>query len=139
MSQAKASAPSPARTGDRAWRSVEARADYQRRLRAAGIDPDAEPPEDKDAFRNQLARRIAMFINSWRGCKEPLCRRNRGCMAPHIECANIPRPSPEQMARDWPKVQAAVNKALQARLAAEYSLSFRDGAQRRTRNPEPQK
>ena len=139
MSQANASAQSSARTGARASQIDEERADYHRRLRAAGIYPDGEVPADMEVFRNQLARRIHMLINTWRGCPEPLCRRNRGCMAPHIECANIPRPSPEQMARDWPKVQAAVNKALQARLAAEYSLSFRDGAQRRTRNPEPQK
>jgi hypothetical protein len=117
MSQAKASAHSPAQTGDRPWQSEEGRADYQRRLRAAGIDPDAEPPPDMDAFRNQLARRIAMFINAWRGCKEPLCRRNRGCMAPDIHCANVARPSPEQLARDWPRVQAAVSKALQAEIA----------------------
>ena len=118
MSQAKASAPSPAPTGDRPWRSAEGRADYQRRLRAAGIDPDAEPPPDMDAFRTQLARRIAMFINAWRGCKEPLCRRNRGCMAPNFNCANAPRSTPEQRARNWPRVPAAVNKGLQGRLAA---------------------
>ncbi|MBI2714882.1 MAG: hypothetical protein HYX37_10570 [Rhizobiales bacterium] len=75
-----------------------------------------------------------MFINSWRGCKEPLCRRNRGCMAPNYNCANAPRSSPEQRARDWPRVQAQISKALRARLAAlggedaEKSLSFRDGA-----------
>ena len=117
MSQAKASVPSPAQTGERAWRSDEARADYQRRLRAARIDPDAEPPSDMDAFRNQLARRIAMFINAWHGCKEPLCRRHRGCMAPDIHCANVRQPTPEEVERDWPRVQAEFYKALQAEIA----------------------
>lgn len=117
MSQANASAPLAARTGARAPQIDEERADYHRRLRAAGIYPDGEVPADMDVFRNQLARRIHMIINAWHGCKEPLCRRNRGCMAPNIHCANAPRPTPEQMARDWPKVQAEVYKALQAELA----------------------
>lgn len=118
MRQAKASAPSPVPSGDGVWESEEERADYDRRRRAAGIDPGADPDQDMDAFRNQLARQIYMLINNWRGCKEPLCRRHRGCMAPHIDCANLPRPTPEQMERDWPKVQAEFTKALQAALAA---------------------
>ena len=117
IGKANTSVPSPARTGGRAPHTDKEQAEYQRRLRAAGIDPDAEPPQDKDAFRYQLARRIAMFINAWRGCKEPLCRRNRGCMAPNFNCANAPRPSPEERARDWPRVQAEVYKALQAEIA----------------------
>ena len=66
MSQAKASAPSPAPTFAQAWESEEERADYHRRLRAAGIDPGVDPDQDMDAFRNQLARQIYMLINNWR-------------------------------------------------------------------------
>ena len=117
MSQAKASAHSPTSTADRVWESDEERAAYRRRLRAAGLDPGADPEQDMDAFRNQLARRIYMLINNWRGCKEPLCRRHRGCMAPNIDCANLPRPTPEQMERDWPRVQAEFYKALKAEIA----------------------
>ena len=118
MSQANASTQSPARTDDRAPQSDETRqADFHRRLRAAGIDPESEGPADMDAFRYQLARMICMFLNKWRGCKEPLCQRNCGCMAPDNFCANVERPTPEQRARDWPKLQAKVYKALHARLA----------------------
>jgi hypothetical protein len=52
----------------------------QGRRRAARFD-DAVP-EDVNEFRRQLARRIAMFVNNWHGCPEPVCRRHRGCMAP---------------------------------------------------------
>ncbi len=86
-------------------------------MRAAGIDPDGEGPEDMDAFRLQLARMIAMFLNEWHGCPERICRRNHGCMAPDIHCANVPQPSPEEMERDWPKVQFEVYKALKAEIA----------------------
>ena len=58
-----------------------------------------------------------MFVNRWHGCPERLCRRNRGCMAPDNFCANVERPTPEQMARDWPRVQAEVDKALKAEIA----------------------
>src|SRR5690349_20742851 len=57
-------------------------ADYLHRLRAAGIDPEAELPEDMDAYRYRLARMILMYVNDWPGCPLPICRRMRGCMAP---------------------------------------------------------
>jgi hypothetical protein len=116
IGKANASAPSPARTGARAPHTDKEQADYQRRLRAAGIKED-ECPENMDAFRLQLARQIAMFLNHWHGCKERLCRRNRGCMAPDIHCANVEQPSPEQRARDWPKLQYEVYTALKAEIA----------------------
>jgi hypothetical protein len=89
-------------------------ADYRRRLRAAGIDPDGEIPEDIDAFRYELARRIHMYLNTWHGCPESFCRRQRGCMAPNIACSNVERLSPEEEERRWREVQADVYKALDA-------------------------
>ncbi len=97
--------------------SEERQADFLRRLRAAGIDPESEGPADIDAFRYQLARMICMFLNEWRGCPQTICRRNRGCMAPDSFCANVEQPTPEQMERDWPEVQAEVYKGLKAHLA----------------------
>jgi hypothetical protein len=89
---------------------------FERRLKAAGID-DTEP-DDMDEIRLLLARRISMLRNHWRGCREPLCRRHRGCMAPRIVCANIPPLAPEEEEQRLQEVKAALYKALQARRAA---------------------
>ncbi len=89
---------------------------YQRRLKVAGLDND-KIPDDADEFRYQLARRICMFINTWHGCPELLCARNRGCMAPNNFCANMPPVSAEEMERDWPQVRAEIYKAVKAHIA----------------------
>jgi hypothetical protein len=39
-------------------------------------------------------------------------------MAPNIVCANVEQPSDEELARDWPRVQAEVRKAFDAHFAA---------------------
>jgi hypothetical protein len=92
--------------------------DYERRLKAAGLDNDTIPDDD-DAFRFELARRITMFFNEWHGhCPEPLCQRNRGCMAPNNFCANVRQPSPEELWREWPSARAEVYTAVQEHLAA---------------------
>ena len=92
---------SPVRNDERDRHGPEEQADYQRRLRAAGLGPDTELPENMDAFRYQLARQIAMFLNQWHGCPEPLCQRNRGCMAPHSHCANAEPLPPDPDDREW--------------------------------------
>ena len=69
----------------------------RRRMKAAGFvreDADDTEPVDIDALRCRMARSIHMAINTWKGCTEPLCRRERGCMAPTGRCTNRP-PSPE--------------------------------------------
>jgi hypothetical protein len=83
-----------------------------RRARREAIERgDDEPPEDKDEFRNALARRIARFLGNreqaWRDCPERLCRRQRACVAPHIHCTNRPPPAstPEGVARAGAAVQ----------------------------------
>ena len=38
-------------------------------------------------------------------------------MAPSNRCSNVEPPTPEEMERDWPRVQAEVYKALKAHLA----------------------
>jgi hypothetical protein len=89
---------------------------YRRRLKVAGLHDDTMP-DDIDEFRNQLARRICMFINEWHGCPELLCARNRGCMAPNGNCANCPPPTAEEMERDWPQVRAEIYNAVKAVIA----------------------
>jgi hypothetical protein len=94
------------------------RDNYQARLKAAGIDTE-NMPEDMDEFRWQFARVIAMFLNEWHGCPERLCRRHRGCMAPHnFRCSNWPPSTKEEMDREWELVRAEVYKELKAALAA---------------------
>jgi hypothetical protein len=88
----------------------------ERRLKATGLDaPDTGDIED---IRRRLTRRIAMVNNRWHGCPEPICRRNRGCMAPRIVCANIPPRAPADEERRVREIQAALRKALQARRGA---------------------
>jgi hypothetical protein len=105
------------RTLARTARAASRRASFARRLKAAGIGP-AEVPTDIDAFRRALARQIYMFVNAWHGCREPMCRRHRGCMAPDDVCANVaclPAVTDEQ----WQKVQAEVRQALAAAIDGE--------------------
>jgi hypothetical protein len=90
---------------------------YRQRLKAAGLD-DGNKPDDMDEFRHRIARSIAMFLNEWHGCPEPLCQRHRGCMTPNCVCTNIPQPSDEEVARDWPLVKFEIYKALKQELAA---------------------
>ena len=94
---------------------------YESRMKAAGFRKDDAPPADIDAFRYALARRIAMFINDWRGCPEPLCKRMRGCMAPHSRCTNA-RPvkaDPEALARTMALVHRTLREAIDRRDAAK--------------------
>ncbi len=82
-------------------------------MKAAGFRKGDAPPDDIDAVRTSLARRIAMLINDWRGCPEPLCRRMRGCMAPRIRCTNA-RPvkaDPERTARTLALVKRAMRES----------------------------
>lgn len=79
----------------------------ERRAKLMKLWGDADPPEDIDEFRKALARRIARYIDRWRGCPEPACRRHRRCEAPHVSCTNH-RPArphtPEQTARAMAQV-----------------------------------
>jgi hypothetical protein len=100
---------------------------YESRMKAAGFGPDAPRPKDIDAFRYSIARRLAMIVNNWRGCPEGLCRRHRGCMAPHIHCTNTapPNATPEQLARTLALVQRIAREA-EASCAAEEGDQCRE-------------
>lgn len=92
-------------------------ADLARRLGAAGIDPQAEPPEDMDEFRRHFARYICMFVNDWRGCPLRLCRRMHGCMAPESQCANH-ADDPPMTREEWDVARVDIRRALDERIAA---------------------
>ena len=79
--------------------------DLRRRLRAVGLSRDCPEPAvmTPDDIRSAMARRISMIINRWPGCREPLCKRNRGCMAPRILCSN---PGKEKPMSDWAQGRA---------------------------------
>lgn len=91
--------------------------DYARRVDAAGLGRDQPAPTTVDGMRNAMARKIAMVMNEWRGCREPLCRRMRGCMAPRIGCSNRKerRPRTErQVARDMARLMRHLRAAAKA-------------------------
>ena len=79
-------------------------------------DDDDDPvPADIDEFRLELARRIATFVQAWRTCRRPPCRRARRCAA-RTTCASIANrvpPSPHEDAA----VMANVYRQVQRRLA----------------------
>jgi hypothetical protein len=91
---------------------------YESRLKAAGLDGDT-PPKDIDEFRNRVTRRLYIILNRWRGCPQPLCRRYRGCVAPHIVCSNARPPPAEDTEEKWRAVQAKFYQMLTAHLAAD--------------------
>jgi len=94
---------------------------YDARMKAAGFTGGDPVPKNIDVFRMRLARRIAMFINDWRGCPETLCRRQRGCMAPRIRCTNA-RPvkaDPEALARTMALVHRTLREAVDRQDAEE--------------------
>jgi hypothetical protein len=87
---------------------------YKRRLKAAGLareDVDDTQPVDLDALRVKMTRSLHMAINTWKGCPEPLCRRQRGCMAPNNVCTNSP-PSPEVSEVDLARTKAMFFRVL---------------------------
>lgn len=99
---------------------VTRRARVARRLdrneaRARAAFP-AQPPADIDLFRMTLARRIEMFVADrrgwWRSCREPQCRRQRGCAAPRDGCWNKPPVPPDPDGRHQARSLALLKRAL---------------------------
>jgi hypothetical protein len=81
----------------------------------------AAPPDDMDAFRRAMARRITMFIGNnrgfWRNCQEPACRRTRGCVAPGGDCPQLPPLPPDPDGEREAQAVADFYKALKAEAA----------------------
>jgi len=99
-------------------RQSRIRKSNSRRSEAREAQTDDEPPRDIDEFRNAMARRIEILIANekgyWRGCKQPACRRQRGCCAPRGYCSNAPPPPPDPDGRRFARVQAMFLRALNA-------------------------
>jgi len=110
--------------------------DLRRRLRAAGLSRDCPEPAvmTLDQSRDAMARRISMIINRWPGCREPLCKRNRGCMAPRILCSN---PGKEKPMSDWAqgRAMARLMRKLKAKTAERDAAKAAAAAAPRSEKP----
>ena len=79
--------------------------------------PDDDPvPDDIDAFRLELARRIMTLLGMARRCRAPACRRMKRCVGPDLRCQRdfpAPRLSEERQS----EVMASVHRLVKRRLA----------------------
>jgi hypothetical protein len=122
-------------------RPLDAReASLQRRLAAAGLDGPA--PQDREEIGRRVLRKLHMVANRWHGCREGLCRRHSGCMAPNLVCSNWPeltKEEEEKLAREWPRTGGSAAKAAQgpARRARGGGQAVRCGRRKKSRRCEP--
>jgi hypothetical protein len=112
----RAAAPSPKRRARRGSSRETAEQSLARRKKALGLD--TPPGKSLDELRRQLTLKLALVANRWHNCAEPVCQRNRGCMAPQGFCPNIPDPPPEEVERRLEALKPWLQKQLKARLAA---------------------
>ncbi len=89
-------------------------ADLKRRQRAMQIE-SAPDVNYMDAYRLELTRYIAMFLNDWEGCPLRLCQRMQGCMAPESICANH-ADDPPMTREEWDVVKVEVRRAIDAEI-----------------------
>jgi hypothetical protein len=91
-------------------------ADLERRQRAMQIEcaPDVN---FMDAYRLELTRFIAMFLNDWEGCPLRLCQRIQGCMAPESTCANH-ADDPPMTREQWDVAKVDIRRAIDAEIEA---------------------
>ena len=78
-------------------------------------DGDDEP-QDMEAFRWRMVRRINTFLGTWRACRRPACKRAQACRIMGRPCPALPQappPSPEETAH----VMAQLYQALRQRVA----------------------
>ena len=106
----------------------DADASYARRIKAAGLESDeellrADGGVDMDAMRERLTRKITMFLNQWHGCAEPLCLRNRGCMAPDGLCSNVDYGPEDADDPEWPQAKDEIYKMLQEEIERRGGLA----------------
>ena len=75
---------------------------------------DDKMPEDINAFRGELLRRMNDILREWRSCDQPICRRARKCVAKNLACSAKPSTmTPAQASR----AQFLMKRALEKRLA----------------------
>lgn len=80
------------------------------------VSPEAdEPPQDIDAFRAEMARRLRIIIGNrqrrWCSCREPSCKRARACRAPRGDCSNR-KPTKPVSERQSARARAMLARAL---------------------------
>ena len=100
------------------------------------VSPEIDDaPQDIDAFRMELARRLHILVSNqqrrWCGCREPSCKRARACRAPRGVCSNS-KPTKPVSERQSARARAMLARALREhdeRLEAE-----REGHQSGDRN-----
>ena len=72
-------------------------------------------PQDVEAKREALVRKLNTFVGLYRECADPACRRHKRCVGPTWACDDLRKPevSPERQAR----MLAELRRALAARMA----------------------
>jgi hypothetical protein len=75
--------------------------------------PD-DGPEDIEAFRRDLIRRMNNMLREWRSCDQPICRRARKCVAKNLACSQRPSTMTTQQAS---RAKFMLKRALEKRLA----------------------
>jgi hypothetical protein len=90
---------------------------------------DSEP-EDIEAFRRRMLRKMNDITKEWRSCREPICRRAKACVATNLTCASrLPKLTPEQHGRAGADLLRALQRRvaeLGGRAAVEASLSAQE-------------
>jgi hypothetical protein len=71
-------------------------------------------PEDIEAFRRELLRRINNIRREWRSCDQPNCRRARKCVAKNLACSVKPSTMTRQQES---RAKFMLKRALEKRLA----------------------
>lgn len=83
------------------------------------VSPEADDaPQDIDAFRQDLARRLHILVSNqlrcWCSCREPSCKRARACRAPRGDCSN------RKPVKPMSETQLARAKAMLARALRDH-------------------
>jgi len=76
-------------------------------------DGDDEP-QDMEAFRWRMVRRINTFLGTWRACRRPACKRAQRCLAMRTACRAVP-PMPPLAPEQQARVVADMHRRVRAR------------------------
>src|SRR5579884_744246 len=124
------------RTRSAGMKQANARTD----ARASADADDDPPPEDMDACRLELARRIYRFVADrsyrWRTCPERACKRARACMTREGRCRNLEPPKRPASERDIARAQTWLRRALEQRLEQEEAEQDAAAHEREANRPE---
>jgi hypothetical protein len=88
--------------------------DETSKTRRTTVLADDPMPEDIEAFRRELLRRMNNIHGEWRSCDQPICRRARKCVAENLACSAKPSTMTERQAT---RAKFMLKRALDKRLA----------------------